>query len=182
MLNKKKTAKDIVYRKRQIVNKRYLKHIEYLAETYDIPRNLLLAIYLMESNFRPFLYRVAEYSMTSLGGVNNIILNKPLKNYTIGICQIGLAAILKFNGESVYKHVRYIQAISRKDFVNIIKSIYYKNNLEICAQMLSGLYKRSFSVSENYKLRLRYIGEEYNGRYSYGLFLEEVVNLLDAQE
>lgn len=165
--------------------KRHKKHIKYLrslSEEYNMPKNLLAGIYLIETNFRPWYFRIGEYTFVILGAFLNMIFKIPLKNYTIGKCQIGISSILNFYGRNIYKHTRYIEHISKEDFLNIVNAMFDKKNFEICAKMVNGFYKRSLNTANNYNFQLRHVGEEFNGRYSYGLLLEEVVCLLDKSQ
>lgn len=169
-----------VYNKKRIKwHKKYIRHLRRLSINYNMPENLLIGIYLIETSFRPLYFRVGEYVLVLLGSFLNLIFMVPLKNYTIGRCQIGIAAILQYYGKDTYKHTKYIKKITIDDFINIVKAMQYKTNFQICAEMVAGYYQKTLYTASSYNLRLRYVGEEFNGRYSYGLLLEDIVNLLD---
>lgn len=178
-LDKMITNKKVYNRKRTRWHKNKIIYLNELASFHEIPQNLLVGIYLIETSFRPWYFRIGENILVIFCSILNLLFKKPFKNYTIGRCQIGIASILKYHGRSTYKHTKYITAITVEDLLNIIKSMYYKNNLEICSNMIVPLYKKSFYTANNYNGQLCHVGEEYNGRYSYGLLLEDIVNLLD---
>lgn len=177
---RKKNKNRRVYNKKRVKwREKNILYLQHLSTQYYMPKNLLVGIYLIETSFRPWYFRIGEYIFVILGCLFNIVFGAPLKNYTIGKCQIGISSILKNSGKNVYKHVRYIRRIDKEDFLNILKAMHYKRNFRICAEMVNDFYERSLHTANNYNSQLRHIGEEFNGRYSYGLLLDDIVCLLD---
>jgi len=162
-------------------HQKYIQHLNGLSIKYGVPKNILIGIYFIETSFRPLYFRICEYIFVILGVLLNFAFKVPLKNYTIGRCQIGISSILIFSGKDIYKHSRYIKKVSKSDFLNIVKAMHYKRNLEISALIVRRLYVKSFKTANNYNNQLRHIGENYNGRYSYGLLLDEIVSCLDKR-
>lgn len=177
-LSYSKKTRQICKNQRIILNKRYIKLLQSISKDMDLPSNLLVGIYLIETYYRPWYIRNIEFIVTIFGMIKTSMLKKPFKNYTIGRCQIGISYILKFNGKDIYKHVRKINSIKTNDFICVINSMHYRTNFYICGKMVKNHYEKSKNVGD-YNLMLRHIGQAYNGRYSYGLLLEEVVSYLD---
>lgn len=173
---------ELCSKKRLYNNSKYLIQLQRLAQDHKLPKNLLAGIYLIETYFRPMTIRYAEYVMTVFGMIRNKISKSPFKNYTIGRCQLGVAYILKYYDKYTYKHVKKIYSLTIRDFGNIIRSMHYKENFKICAVMIEDIYKRALRTTDDFNLQLRIIGQAFNGRYSYGLLLEEVVNFLNNNE
>ena len=172
-------TKKIPNRNQHFLLDKHMNYLKILCKNKKIPVNLLLGIYLIETKYRPLYYRIGEYSIALLGCLLNITIKKPVKNYTIGYCQVGLSSILNYYGRKTYRHVRYIENLTFSDLINIIKSIYYKNNFKICLDVTYSIYEKTIKIGDDYNIQIRQIGKQFNGKYSYGFMLELVVCWLD---
>jgi len=148
------------------------------AEKYKVPFNLLFGIYIMETTFRRGFFRLAENSATILGILKNICFGSPVKNYTIGRCQVGLTSILIFYGYDNYNpHSLYVQGFNFYMLMLVFKSMFYKTNIEVFSKKVALYYNHIVNLSPDNAIILT--GEFYNGKFSYGLALERIVNDLN---
>ncbi len=142
---------------------------------YGTNPNVLLSVLIIETFYRPLWMRVIEYCAVFFGCLQCLLLKLPMKNYTIGKCQLGLATILNFYGHSYYQHSRKILISTFSEIKQIFSIIINKRAIEILAYRLQPItHKASCIYPEIQKNRIRYIGEQFNGRYSYGMLLSEV--------
>ena len=103
------------------------------------------------------------------------MLHIPIKNFTIGKCQLGLATILNFYGGNHYQHARFINISSFSEMKQIFSVIFMDRSIEILVFRLKPISKRATIIFPNKQVsQLRYIGEQFNGRYSYGLMLTDI--------
>lgn len=152
--------------------------IKYGNEYWTNPY-VLLSVYTIETFYRPFWMRIVEYCAVFFGCARCLLLKRPMKNYTIGKCQLGLATILNFYGGDYYQHSRYILISSVDEIRQIFSVISEDRALEILAYRLQPItHKAACIYPELRENRIRYIGEQFNGRYSYGMLLTEVFNQL----
>ncbi|MBQ2931879.1 MAG: hypothetical protein IJE62_03410 [Clostridia bacterium] len=105
----------------------------------------------------------------------NLLFKRPLKNYTIGICQVGISTILSYYGKKTYQHLEKIDRLSLGDVCNIIKGIYYKNNILVFCYRISYICGKSYFGEYTESQQAQIVGEEYNGKYLYGLRLQALV-------
>ena len=141
----------------------------------QVDYRILLSIYMIESFFRPLPIRIVEYVFAFCGSLRCLLTSKQVKNYTIGPCQIGLATILNYYGIVNYRHKKKIRIDSVKQIWLVFSAISTKVSLRILENSLTPICKRAKEIfSEDVDNQLYYIGEQYNGRYSYGLMLSEV--------
>jgi len=144
-----------------------------------LPANLLVAIFLIETKERPAYMRYGEYILVVFGAFQNTLMRKPVKNYTIGKCQLGLATILNYFGTSLYQHLEHIERFDAKDLGIVIKSVSSKIHFLILAHRVTPIYQRATRIYESDVENVCcYVGEQYNGRYTYGILLSEVVKTL----
>lgn len=152
--------------------------IEFGSE-YGINPNVLLSIFTIETFYRPPWMRLVEYCVIFFGCIRCFLLKKPMKNRTIGRCQLGLATILNFYGGNHYQHSHAILISSVSEMYQIFSVIKKDRAIEILAYRLQPITHRAICIypdlQEN---RIRYIGEQFNGRYAYGMLLTEVFHQL----
>ena len=155
-----------------------INYIEYVCKEKDTPAELekiLISILLIETYYRNLVFRIIEYLFVL--GISSILLNIPIKNYTIGVCQIGLSYILKYHGFEMYEHVRFIKVLDFSMLKSILSSINYKKNIEVSLWRTMNYYQKLMIFSDE-RLIARRIGEKYNGTYEYGLLVEKINNEL----
>ena len=154
---------------------------EESGKEYGINPNVLLSIFTIETFYRPFWMRMAEYCTVFFGCIRCLLLKIPMKNRTIGRCQLGLATILNFYGSDHYQHSHSILITSISEMRQIFSVVSKARTIEILAYRLQPITRRAVCIypdlQEN---RIRYIGEQFNGRYSYGMLLTEVFHQLVA--
>lgn len=144
---------------------------------YGVNSDILLSIFTIETFYRTFWMRVAEYSVVFWGCIRCLLLKKPIKNYTIGKCQLGLATILNFYGGNYYRHSQNILISSISEIKQIFSVISEEKAIKILAYQLQPIAHKAIRIYPDLrKNRIRYIGEQFNGRYSYGMLLTEVFN------
>lgn len=144
-----------------------------MADKYELPMQILLAVTIVEKMFRPFIFRTIEYIALFTGFILLTCSGKPLPNYSVGVCQIGVGNILKYNGFCFDEHADKIIKLSIRQMVLIGKSIYWRKNLEIAAWLL----KKHYSTVEklSFERRIIYTGMAYNGDYSYGQLIKKLI-------
>lgn len=138
---------------------------------------ILVALFLIETTYRPWHYRVIEYVALFLLLWCNKILRKPIKNLTIGKCQIGLTTILNYYGCSKYMHLDYLDKLSIKEMLLILKAIKPDEYYKIFANKIRPLFYRAERIygSKDERNISQYIGNQFNGQYIYGLLLAAVI-------
>jgi hypothetical protein len=156
------------------ISEKKLQHIENVAALSKFPSELLLGIYILETTYRKWYHRWAENTLTIISVLLNIITKRKVKNYTIGRCQIGLATILSISGSLRYRHSKKIDNLSINDLKIIIKGMSFKGSVYLCFVHLNKLYNTELLRGTNKDILIRRIGEEFNGRYIYGLLLEDL--------
>ena len=175
----------VVYKKIQSKHwsqiKGFLNQIECEME---LLQNSLCAIYLIETTARPLYARVAEYVAVTCRMILCFISKIPCPSYTIGKFQIGIPYILQYAGKDIYEHVDRIRQITLRDLLTVWKSIGWKMQVKLAVYRLKPITRRAkkiYHVSEedcDYRAYV-YIGEQYNGQYSYGLFMQEIADYLN---
>ena len=161
-------------------HKKSIYALQGYAVEYGVPLNILIGIFMLEISSRGRLFRFAEYSATIAGILVNILFGVPVKNYTIGKCQVGLTSILIYHGFSDYNiHSRNVDNFNLKKLFLVVKSMRFKTNSRIFAEKISKYYK-TISNSSLAHNSIIFIGEYYNGKFSYGLSLEKAVHELNT--
>lgn len=146
---------------------------------YGVNPNVLLSIFTIESFYRPFWMRMVEYCVVFFGCIRCLLLKIPTKNRTIGRCQLGLATILNFYGSNHYQHSHSVLISSISEMHQIFSAISKERTIEILAFRLQPITRRAICIYPDLREnRIRYIGEQFNGRYSYGMLLTEVFRQL----
>jgi len=145
---------------------------------------LLVSIYLIETKCRPLFIRLGEYSLLIISIALNLIIKRPVKNYTIGTCQLGVACIINFYGEHLYHHIEYIPKIDFYKAYKIFKSTLCEEHFEVLVYRIKPILERAVRIYPSYKTEniLCYVGEQFNGRYAYGIMLSEIVYSLDLAD
>lgn len=171
-------SKDrIMYRLTKKDIERFLKACEPL-ETSRKNEAVLLSIYIVETHFRKMMYRQGEYIIAFASAIVSVLFKRPMKNYTIGKCQLGIATICNYYGGCYYQHQRYILIRGIKALGNIFSITILENTVKILNYRVLPIIKRAEKIyPDNIELQMYYIGEQFNGRYSYGLLLYEVFEL-----
>ena len=142
---------------------------------------LLLGIYTMESFFRPLPYRMAEYGMLLAEGLLCPLRGSQVKNYTIGPCQLGLSTLLRYHGYSVELHCKRVPIPSVGAFLSLYRTAGTAYSAEVLAYRLQAAMEQAKQAyPERFDLQCRSVGEEFNGRYSYGLMLEQVCGFISS--
>lgn len=167
---------------KEVVRKRYengqYKQFAYVCKQAYVPEKLshiLVSIYAIESFYRPLPFRIVEYWATACTGMLSIILGCSMKNYTIGKCQLGLATICNFYGAEYYQHQPRIQMKTIKTLRNAFSVIFLKNSVAVLSSHITPMLRRAQNIyPNNVEQQICYIGEQYNGEYSYGLMLYEI--------
>lgn len=137
--------------------------------------DLLMAIYVIESFFRPFPIRIVEYIAVFLSAAGCLICGSTIKNYTIGIFQLGLSTILNFYGGNYYQHAKNIRIFTFQEMKNLFSVISSDKAISILFYRLNPIISKAQKIYPNSAQRqLRYIGEQYNGHYAYGLLFADV--------
>lgn len=146
----------------------------YLSKDFKIPFDIVYGIYLIETTFRPFYYRIAEYVIVFLALLRAVLFHTPIKNFTVGKSQIGIGAILLFWGHSNANfYTKQIHNVTLRQAIDILKSFAWRYNSIIFVWRLNILYKNC--AFDDYRVVIRNIGNAYNGRMIYGYVLEELI-------
>lgn len=138
--------------------------------------NILASIYFIETLCRPFYFRISEYLALVICLLLNIIFKKPIRNFTIGKCQLGLTTILNYYGSQHYIHLDYIKRIKVNEAIYILRIIMSDEYYRIFADKIRPIFNRANNIygKSDLKNTTQYIGQQYNGKYTYGLFLTYV--------
>ena len=141
---------------------------------------ILLGIYTLESFYRPLPLRMAEYGMLLSEGLLSPVRGGKIKNYTIGPCQLGLSTLLRDQGYQVELHCKQVPVPSIGAFLGLFRAASTAFSAQVLAHRLrDAMEKAALDAPERFDLRCRYIGQVFNGRYSYGLLLERVCHLIE---
>lgn len=175
----------IIYRKMKSKHWRQIKeYLNNLENDTGLLQNTLCAIYLIETTARPLYARFAEYVVMTCRMLLCFLIKIPLPSYTIGQFQIGIPYILQYAGKDIYEHVDRIRKITFRDMIAVWKSATWKMQVELAVYRLNPITRRAKNIyhvaEEDHDYRAYvYIGEQYNGKYSYGLFLQEIADYLN---
>lgn len=175
-------AKEITAKR--IIRKMNKKNIaKYCPEGISFfEKQVLISICSIEGYFRPFLFRVGEYFFVFLLGLYSAVFKRQMRNYTIGISQIGVTSVLNSYGYSYYEHEKDIHLTCVKQVFLMLSACNPRTSINITLQKISPQIDRAKRIYPNdWRQQVRWIGEVYNGRYSYGLLLEDVFEMLLQQ-
>lgn len=135
---------------------------------------VMLSIYAIESYYRPFAFRIIEYMATIFWGILSVIFKIPMRNYTIGSCQLGIATICNYFGEDYYEHQTKIILSKLRTLIEALSVIPLRNTVKILEKHITPILRRAIRIyPDNIEQQLCYVGEQFNGRYYYGLTLCE---------
>lgn len=142
----------------------------------------MTSIFTIESYFRPFLFRLAEYGIVLITGTVSAVFGSSMRNYTIGPCQLGLATICNYYGAQYYQHQPRIKLKNIKCLFQLLSVAFLSSSAKILYYRIFPLFCRAQKIYPDDKERqMYYIGEQYNGRFSYGLMLYEVSRGLEKE-
>ncbi|MBE7031948.1 MAG: hypothetical protein E7401_03180 [Ruminococcaceae bacterium] len=158
-----------------LLKKKYGDFLRQQCDNYEIPYKICSGIIQIETTYRKRYFRICEYVVLMISIVLNLLLKRPIKNYTIGICQVGISTILSYYGKNTYQHLEKINRLSFCDAYNIMKAIYYKNNILVFCYRISCICGKSYFEKYSESQQAQIVGEEYNGKYLYGLRLQALV-------
>jgi hypothetical protein len=143
---------------------------EKCALCYTVDPDIVASIFIIETFFRPFYMRFCEYCLLLVSAMNCLIFKHPIKNYTIGCCQVGLSTILNYYGIQTYQHAHTVMLSGFADLRLMYSVISKKKSVEILTFRLAPIIQRANRIYPNkLKSRLNYIGTQYNGRFAYGM-------------
>lgn len=136
-------------------------------------RMVLLGIYTLETYYRPLPCRLAEYGLLLFEGLLAPLRGGQVKNYTIGPCQIGLSTLLRYRNYDVPLHCQRVPLPSFREFLILFRAAGTAYSAELLAYRLQDAMQQAKErYPERMNLQCRVIGQEFAGRYSYGLILE----------
>ena len=156
------------------MTKKQLAILREVESSHSIPANILEGVLELETTYRKWYHRFAENSATICLLLLNRLIGIPVRNFTIGYCQIGIASILSTDKRRIYRHCRYLNRFEANDIFQIIKAMGFESNLLICAELLEQIYLKEVMLTDDINIVYRRVGEEYNGTLGYGLMLEEL--------
>ncbi len=151
-----------------------LKIINHYSIMYNIPFNVLLGVYLIETKNRKIVHRIIENLLVTFLGTLSLIFKINIKNYTIGQYQIGIGNMLKYNFSKDTRHAKYIKIRNFCEYKWLFKMMLFKNNIKFAAQLIHEFILESNDL--NIERQIRYIGQKYNGYRKYGVQLDILVN------
>lgn len=156
---------------------RIKRYSSYCKSGPDFQKRILTGILLIETFYRPFYYRIGEYSITLISCCWSLLFKKNIKSYTIGIGQIGIARILNLCEYEFDPRQHYVQIRSLAQLICVISTLRRSKMVRLLEQYISQLITHAKeTIPNNKEEQILYVGELYNGRYSYGLLLVEVFN------
>lgn len=160
-----------------IPRKRIIRYSKLYTNGTDFQKNIFTGILLIETFYRPLLYRIGEYFATIAACTCSLLLKRQVKSYTIGIGQIGIARILYGCGYAVDPRHHVVNISTVGQLLCVIASFRRSKMVQILELYISQLVTRAKDTfPNNTEEQILYIGELHNGRYSYGLLLVEVLN------
>ena len=145
-------------------------------------RTALLGIYTLEGWFRPGVFRAGEYALVLAEGALALFRRGEAPNRTLGPCQLGLSTMLRARGRDVPLHTPRIRYGGPGDCLSMLRAA----SVPYALRLLDGRLGETFAEAaarwpERPELRRRRVGEEFNGQYAYGLMLEDVCAVLEAE-
>lgn len=153
--------------------KRAAAHFFSMEALSQADRVVLLGIYTLETYYRPLPCRLAEYGLLLWEGLLAPFRGRQVKNYTIGPCQIGLSTLLRYRNYDVPLHGPTVPLPSFREFLLLFRAAGTAYSAELLAYRLQDAMRQAKErYPERMNLQCRLIGQEFAGRYSYGLMLE----------
>lgn len=155
-------------------SERKMSYIKKTVERYGLDVSVCLGIYSIETKYRKFFFRVCEDVWFVKDFILNKLFKRKIRNLTVGVFQIGLTSILKYNGYDIWQYYDYLSNITFKQFFCILRAMSFKNNVEIFCKKVS-----EYGTSgEDINLLIARYGELYNGNVNYILMLNSEYNRL----
>jgi hypothetical protein len=165
--------------KRSRKRREVLKNVRIYSSLHNIPGELLLGIYLIETNFRPLKFRIVEYFYLMLRVFLFLVIRVPIPNLTISKFQVGIGTLLRQQGYNIDRHKMFFSP-SKDQLIVILHFIFSrKEEYRTSSWWISTLYNETNDLSEHRKIR--YVGLRYNGFWYYGDLLERVVNRIKQE-
>lgn len=153
-----------------ILNKRRENYLRKQVAKYELNESICFAIYAIESTARPFWFRFCENAVFVINFLLNKLMRIPIKNLTIGVFQIGLTSIMKYNGKNIWQYYDYLPKMTLKEFCWIIKAMTFKGNVNIFCKKIS-----VYGEDADMNTTISKYGTLYNGRDEYILTLDNEV-------
>ncbi|MBP1905857.1 hypothetical protein J2Z32_002505 [Paenibacillus turicensis] len=156
-------------------SKRNEQIIMNFSREYNIPIDIVMSIYSIETTFRPNWFRLIEY----LSLFKNILLRvigirKTLSNITIGKFQIGLGVIRQFTTGNVDSHERQLK-LNKTEIFRLLSFCFGNKYYMVSVWWINLIHLEAMCLIKNENRSIRYIGTKYNGDISYGYLLEDLV-------
>ena len=149
-------------KKRLIRNRKKFTKLYRFSKETEIPYEITLGIYLIETYYRPWYYRFIEYNILNINLLLSYIFNVPIKNYTIGVFQLGVGTIL-----ASYENNCLINRYNNRITINkcvyilrIIKAYFLYRNFCVFSYWLKEVF--NFKCKNVCNSELRNIGYAYN--------------------
>lgn len=141
--------------------------------------DFLLGIYVIETHFRPLYRRLAEYAATAVTGLWSLVSGRPIRSWTIGPYQLGLPTILAYYGYPARLHDHTVHIPSLRALASIFSAAALSTGVRILDWRLAPTAREAARHwPDREGMRCRAVGEEFGGRFTYGLILERVVEAL----
>lgn len=165
---------------KNVPNISVMKIINYYSEKYNVPFYVLLGIFIIESTNRTLLFRFIEYIVATICGLLSLLLKKPIKNYTVGVCQVGIGNILYLNSNRDNRYDGSLSIKNYNEFKIVIMAFKKNNNIMIAAMLIKEFLNESKDLNSD--RQIRYVGQKYNGKIEYGIFLSKLVQALEKDK
>lgn len=163
---------------RRLPKSNILKKLREHSEYYNVPFEIVLGIYLIETACRPYWFRFFENMYLILRICLSFTMNLKIPNITVGRFQIGLGTTLKYHSVLADVHLSSMNVSGYKNYVFILQTAFsFDKNSIIGTWWIAELYNQTLGF--NSRRAIRYIGLKYNGYIGYGLLLENIVHLLN---
>lgn len=152
-----------------------LELINSVCTNLDVPLEMVMCIYLIETHYRPIWFRTFEYIDLHLMIYMYHFWGWTIKDRSIGKCQIKLSKICEFSGIKFAKRrnriyfknklsigdIRKLLAFSRNEFINFT----------LCAREIKKVVKHINSTNNLSKEEIILVGLNYNGSVLYANLL-----------
>jgi hypothetical protein len=152
--------------------------VNRVALDNDIPPDLLLGILTIEMTYRTILHRAIELVCVLVSALLCVIFRRRMKNYTISVSQVGITTILSYFGVQHYIHSKHLSEFKISWLKYIFSAMRFSVSVQICADRLSDTYLAAVQELLNQSMAYRKVGYEYNGRWVYGIMLDNLCETL----
>lgn len=148
------------------------------AEAHGFPPSLGLAVYAIETSFRPWWVQIVESSYLAISVVWWLLTGRGFRNLTVGPFQIGCHIVADYIGIQYCRKGRYwYPARSRQLALALLRLPFFKFNLKVAAYRLQRLWQNALISCPDYSSAVVELGTRYNGYVSYGWALLKVMRL-----